>query len=122
MKNKKLISGGILATIGFLLSPLSWWNDIFINIPIAYLGGWLASLIYKPAFPPAFVAAYWLTNLLGFILMHLGVAKIAKGGEAIKIFSKNDWIKYLVMVCGYTALMMILAKLNIIKPIAEYFK
>ena len=30
------IKGGVVAMIGFLLSPLSWWNDAFVNIPIAY--------------------------------------------------------------------------------------
>jgi hypothetical protein len=34
--NRK-IKGGILVTLGFLLSPVSWWNDIFVNIPLAYI-------------------------------------------------------------------------------------
>jgi len=27
--------------IGFMLSPLSWWNDAFVNIPLAIGFGWL---------------------------------------------------------------------------------
>ena len=30
------IKGGILLTVGYLLSPLCWWNDLIINLPIAY--------------------------------------------------------------------------------------
>ena len=29
-----------------MLSPLSWWNDLFFNFPIAYAFGWVVNLIY----------------------------------------------------------------------------
>ena len=32
--NRKM-SGGVMAFIGFMLSPLSWWNDLFVNVPLA---------------------------------------------------------------------------------------
>ena len=31
-----LLKGGILAVIGWVLSPLTWWNDLLVTIPIAY--------------------------------------------------------------------------------------
>ena len=66
----KKIKGGILATIGFILSPLSWWNDLFVNIPIAYVFGFLFGLISKSLFLPFMIIGYWITNILGVILMH----------------------------------------------------
>ncbi|MFS8793456.1 MULTISPECIES: hypothetical protein [unclassified Synechococcus] len=40
----KKLRGGILLILGFMLSPLSWWNDLFFNLPIAYGLGYLCSL------------------------------------------------------------------------------
>src|SRR5438067_10985732 len=78
---KRKLSGGVLAAIGYLLSPLSWWNDLFVNVPLALAFAWLVSLIYKPAFSLSLVLGYWLTNVLGFILMHKG---------AQQAFAKQD--------------------------------
>jgi hypothetical protein len=41
----KKLRGGFLLVIGFLLSPLSFWNDLFFNLPIAYLFGYVCSLL-----------------------------------------------------------------------------
>ncbi|PZU92219.1 MAG: hypothetical protein DCE90_18695, partial [Pseudanabaena sp.] len=30
------IKGGIFLVVGYVLSPLCWWNDLIINLPIAY--------------------------------------------------------------------------------------
>ena len=27
------VAGGFLGFIGYMLSPLSWWNDLFVNVP-----------------------------------------------------------------------------------------
>ena len=63
---KRKVTGGVLAMIGFMLSPLSWWNDLFVNVPLALAFAWLVSLFYKPAFAASLVIGYWLTNVLGF--------------------------------------------------------
>ena len=34
---KRKITGGILGVVGFMLSPLSWWNDAVVNLPLALL-------------------------------------------------------------------------------------
>ncbi len=60
--------------IGYVLSPLSFWNDAVVNIPIAYVIAYLASLVLgKGIFPLVFFLAYNATNILGFVLMHLSV-------------------------------------------------
>ena len=69
MSWKRKVRGGLIGFIGFLLSPLSWWNDLIINVPLAVGFAWLVSLVYKPAFEVAVIVGYWLTNVLGFVLL-----------------------------------------------------
>ena len=76
---KHLVQGSVLGVIGFILSPLSWWNDAFVNLPLALAFAWLLSLFYRPAFEPGLIIAYWLTNVLGFVLMHHGTRKMISG-------------------------------------------
>jgi len=114
--NQKLY-GGILGTIGFLLSPLSWWNDLFINFPIAYLGACIVGLVYKKAFLAAFIVSYWLTNILGFILMQKGIEKFVKGDKQKKKYSGRDLVRDILLSIVYTILIVMLVKLGVIKPI-----
>ena len=62
--------GSFVALVGYMLSPLSWWNDLFVNVPLALVFAWLVSAFYKPAFTSSLVVGYWLTNVIGFILLH----------------------------------------------------
>ena len=50
------------AFIGFMLSPLSWWNDLFVNVPLALAFAWLVSLFWPAVFTASFVLGYWLRN------------------------------------------------------------
>ena len=63
----------LVAGFGWLLSPLSWWNDLVVNVPLAYLFATPFSLLDERFYVPAFALGYWLTNLLGFVLLHKGV-------------------------------------------------
>ena len=114
--NKKLY-GGILGTIGFLLSPLSWWNDLFINFPIAYAFACAANFIYKGSFLNALIIFYWLTNILGFVLLQKGLEKMEKDTEEKKKYSGKDFLRDILFSVAYTLLIVILVKLGIIKPI-----
>lgn len=120
MKHKQRISGGIMATIGYMLSPLSWWNDLYLNIPLAYLGAWLASLFYKPAFLTAFIAAYWITNVAGLVIMHKGIKKAA-GKQMISRYTRKELLKDIALSLVYTGVIIILIKLHIIRPVEQYF-
>src|SRR5712691_10539499 len=70
MKLKRRIKGGIVAFIGFMLSPLSWWNDLVVNVPLALAFAWIVSWFLPSLFTVIFIVGYWLTNVLGFVLMH----------------------------------------------------
>jgi hypothetical protein len=79
--------GSVLAVVGYLLSPLSWWNDLFINIPLAYLFASLCGMLSASFFMPCMVLGYWLTNIAGLILLHKGAVKIA-GNDGLKQYGK----------------------------------
>ncbi|MMZ68825.1 hypothetical protein D1872_315640 [compost metagenome] len=69
---------------GYILSPLSWWNDAFVNIPLSLA---LAGALYKLAgVDPkiGFAASYWFTNVAGLVLMLLGGHAAYKGRVTAK--------------------------------------
>lgn len=70
------IKGGMFLAVGYLLSPLCWWNDLIINLPIAYGFGYVVSLWQADWFFPAAIAGYWLSNLVGIVLMQMGAKDV----------------------------------------------
>ncbi len=120
MSWKRKIQGGILGFVGFMLSPLSWWNDAFVNLPLAIAFGWLVDWIYPPAFAPAVVIAYWMTNVLGLVLMQKG-ARRALSKEEPRSYSARQLGIDLLISLAYTLLILALLKFGILKPLAHYF-
>lgn len=116
---KRKVAGGVVGFIGFMLSPLSWWNDLFVNVPLALAFAWLVSWFYKPAFGASVVIGYWLTNVLGFILMHKGAQKIIS--EKPKRYSRRDLLRDVCISLFYTLLIMALVQFGVLKPIQSYF-
>jgi len=119
MNWKRKVQGSTLAFIGFLLSPLSWWNDLFINVPLAVGFAWLVSLAYAPAFVPAAVVGYWLTNVLGFVLMHLGARKLVDDDD--QPHSMKTLRRDVLISLVYTTLILLLIQCGVLKPVADYF-
>ncbi len=117
---KRKVTGGALAVIGFMLSPLSWWNDLVVNVPLALAFAWPVSWFYPPAFVPCLVAGYWLTNVLGFMLMHKGAQKLLAGKEGG--YSRRDLVRDVGISLLYTGLIVTLVKLGILQPIQNYLK
>jgi hypothetical protein len=60
---------GLVFAIGYILSPLSWWNDAFVNLPLAYLLGNATNFFFPGSFQIGVIAAYWLSNLAGILFM-----------------------------------------------------
>ena len=116
---KRKLTGGVVSFIGFMLSPLSWWNDLFVNIPLAVAFAWFVSLFYKPAFEASLIFGYWLTNVLGFVLMHKGAQALLS--EKSK-YSRRDLLRDLGISLAYTALIILLLALGILQPVQNYFK
>jgi hypothetical protein len=120
MASKRKFSGGLLATIGFLLSPLSWWNDAFVNIPLALVFAWLVSCFYRPAFAASLILGYWLTNVIGLVLMHKGARQILSKKPPLD--SRRELLTDVIVSLVYTMVIVILVKLEILKPLTSYFK
>ncbi len=95
--------------LGWLLSPLTSWNDVFVNIPLAYI----LSIVFIKAFHTDFVItlllAYWFTNIIGIAMM------VASGQSIIR--DKNNTTRELLVILGtlivYSLLMIVLG--NIVK-------
>ena len=117
---KRKVTGGVLAFVGFMLSPLSWWNDLFVNLPLALCFAWLVSLVYAPAFDASVVIGYWLTNVLGFVLMHKGAQKMSKDQD--QPYTRRDLIRDFLVSLLYTMVIVLLLKLNVLKPFESYFR
>ncbi len=112
--NKQFTKGGVLFFIGYLLSPLSLWDDIFVNIPISYVLALIVRHFSPVMFFPSMILIYWLTNLLGFLCMRKGVAEFRpiNAQDATKSSSfTNDLIASIV----YTCVLVILVKCNILQ-------
>ncbi|MFW2372990.1 MAG: hypothetical protein ACN4GM_07700 [Gammaproteobacteria bacterium] len=116
MKTRQF-SNLVLVTVGFILSPLSWWNDLIINVPLAYLFSWPFSLIHEQLFVPAFVFGYWLSNLLGFLMLHFG------GSGLLQKQQSHFNIKQSIIVSIiYSVIMIAIVMLGWLAPPTEYLK
>lgn len=110
----------MLSVTGYILSPLSFWNDLFINFPIAYAFGVLFGLITKNLFFPALIFGYWLSNIAGLVLLHKGI--ICMVNPNLKAgFTRTELIKDGILSGMYTILLIILVKTGILKFFPEYF-
>src|SRR5438045_7422757 len=116
---KRKFSGWILAVVGFMLSPLSWWNDLFVNVPLALTFAWVLSLIYKPAFEISLIVGYWLTNILGLFLLQKGGQQLLTGKD--RPYSRRELVRDIGVALLYTALIVALLKFGVLKPIKNYF-
>lgn len=113
------MQGGLLGFVGFMLSPLSWWNDAFVNLPLALGFAWLVARVNQAAFEPALILGYWLTNVIGFILMHKGAQKLLNAGG--KPYTRRDFLRDVGISLLYTLFIVVLVKLKILQPVENYF-
>ncbi len=118
MKNK--IKGGISATIGYILSPLSWWNDLLVNIPLAYAFAFPFGLISKNLFLPMMIFGYWITNVVGFMLMHHGVKDLISKEKSE--YTRKELVKDTVISIIYTLVVVMFVKIGWLKFPFEYFQ
>ena len=117
---KRRITGGVLAFAGYMLSPLSWWNDLFVNLPLALVFAWIVSFFYRPAFEVSVILGYWLTNVAGFVLMQKGGEKMLSNQD--KPYTRRNFVRDLVISLLYTALIVVLVETGVLKPVASYFE
>ena len=119
---RRIIAGSLLGVFGFILSPLSWWNDAFVNLPLAYLCAWLVSLIFEPAFAMAFIISYLVTNVLGFVLMHKGICQALRDDCSKGSYWKKRFRTDLLVTVFYTVMVVTLLKFGLILPLQDYMR
>lgn len=104
--------------LGYVLSPLSWWNDLYVNLPIAYLGGNLAALVERHLFAPGMIATYWASNVLGLLLLHLGGARsVQLPHTPLKPVGLRS---SLLLSLLYTGVVCVLYWAGVLKPVTDY--
>jgi hypothetical protein len=117
---KRKVTGGVLAFVGYMLSPWSWWNDLFVNVPLALVFAWVVSFFYRPAFEWCVIVGYWLTNVLGLVLMQKGGEKVFS--KEAKPYSRRALLRDVGISLLYTGLIVLLLKLGVLKPLQHYFE
>jgi hypothetical protein len=107
------LRGGLLVIIGYLLSPLCWWNDLIFNLPIAYGFGYLCSWLVSDWLVPGAIAGYWISNIVGILLMQFGAIDVWQ--EQPKPHNlKQELITGIVSSTAYTLLIVALVKFHIL--------
>lgn len=113
----KKLSKALLFFIGWVLSPFTWWNDAFVNIPLSYLLANLLFVLTRLSFKWLVIGSYWFTNALGIILMYFG-------GKHLILSSKNK-IKaaglMAIFLILYSAFMLYLDKHGKLIPLCAFF-
>jgi hypothetical protein len=105
--------GSTLVVVGYLLSPLCWWNDLVINLPLALGFGYLVSRPWPDALVPMTGVGYWLTNVVGFVLMQQGaVTALQKEGQGSKSQSLRNG---LITSTVYTVAIVVLIQFHILE-------
>ncbi|OUL33043.1 hypothetical protein BV372_17850 [Nostoc sp. T09] len=109
----KKLRGGFFLVLGYLLSPLCWWNDLLFNLPIAYFFGYMCSLLSPKLLLPCSIIGYWLSNIVGILLMQFGSADVFQN-EAKERNLKKELLTGLVSSTVYTLVIMVLIQLKIL--------
>ncbi|MBW4684525.1 MAG: hypothetical protein KME40_05365 [Komarekiella atlantica HA4396-MV6] len=107
------IRGGFFLVIGYLLSPLCWWNDLIFNLPIAYLFGYICSLFAPKLLMPCIIIGYWLSNIIGILLMQAGAIDIFQKQPQERNL-KKELFTGLISSTAYTFLILALIQFKII--------
>jgi hypothetical protein len=110
----------ILSVVGYILSPLSFWNDLFVNFPIAYVFGLIFGLVSQKLFLVGLISGYWLSNIAGFVLLHKGIVCMVNPDLPIK-FTKSELIRDGLLSLLYTGILIFLVKAGILKFLPDYF-
>ena len=108
---------GLVFFLGWVLSPFTWWNDAFINIPLSYLIANLLFYIMPLPFIWLVIGSYWFTNILGIFLMYLS-------GKPLIVTSpdrKKTIFKMAIFVAIYTLAMIYLDTKGKLMPLCVFF-
>jgi hypothetical protein len=109
----KKLRGSLLIVLGYLLSPLCWWNDLVFNLPIAYGIGYLCSLIAHGLLIPGAIAGYWLSNVAGILLMQAGCLDVVQEQSKQRNL-KQELLTGALSATGYTLVIVLLLQFKVL--------
>ncbi|NMG05995.1 hypothetical protein [Brasilonema sp. UFV-L1] len=109
----KKFRGGFFLVLGYLLSPLCWWNDLLFNLPIAYGFGYVCSLFDPKLLLPCSIVGYWLSNIVGILLMQFGAMDVLPNQSQERNL-KKELLTGLVSSTIYTLVILALVQLKIL--------
>ena len=119
MKPLRKIWAVLAVAAGWWLSPLTWWNDAFVNLPIAWLVASLFAHGNKTALLIGVNIVYWATNVLGFLLMHWGGSDLlGRRGDEAKKPTRRAVVLAVVWSLVYSAVVTALILLGVISPLS----
>ncbi|MDW7708873.1 MAG: hypothetical protein SCH98_00250 [Deferrisomatales bacterium] len=107
-----------LAALGYLLSPLSWWNDAVVNLPLAYAFGAAAELLFPGRFAGAVIVGYWLTNVAGLVMLHSGAGRALCRTPPCR-YTRRMLLRDLAVSVLYTVAIAALVWGGVLRPPAE---
>jgi hypothetical protein len=110
----KKLRGGFLLVLGFFLSPLSFWNDLFFNLPIAYCFGYVCSLLNPDLLLPCAIAGYWISNIAGILLMQIGAVDVFQEQPKERSL-KKELLMGLASSAFYTLVILALIQFKILE-------
>lgn len=107
------LRGTVFFAIGYLLSPLCWWNDIVFNLPIAYFFGYICNLFNHDLLLPGSIVGYWLSNIIGILMMQAGAMDVLQGQPKERNLKKELLIG-IASSTAYTLVILALIQLKIL--------
>ncbi|MBD2346013.1 hypothetical protein [Anabaena subtropica] len=109
----KKFRGGFFVILGYLLSPLCWWNDLVFNLPIAYGFGYVCSLFSANWLMPGSIIGYWISNVVGILMMQFGSQDIFQK-EPKERNLKKELLSGLISSTVYTLIIVALIQWKIL--------
>lgn len=109
----KKLWAGLLIGLGYMLSPLSWWNDLIFNLPIALVFGYSISWIHQDWLLPGTLVGYWFSNLLGILMMQFGATDLLRSNQPRSL--KQDLIVGLGGSTLYTVIIVALVFFHVLE-------
>lgn len=100
----------LLFFIGWLLSPFTTWNDVFINIPLAYISASLFFKVFPCNFALLVIIFYWLSNGLGLLLMYFTSRNVLKE-------KRLSFRSILITLLAYSIILFLLDKFVVLRPV-----
>lgn len=101
--------------VGWVLSPLTFWNDAFVNIPLSYLMANILVRLIKADFLWLVLISYWITNILGVYLMYAAGKDVVRKREGVV----KDIISLIITTAAYSLIIVVLSRMGIIRPLSQ---